>query len=130
MWSQVRAGWLAEVSMQDLGADTPNVQSAGASVAASTLSKASTEQQADSLIAADAGAAGFAGAFDVEISAYVIHAPMHRARPDCLAVLHTHMPHATALSSLSDPTLRMCNLNCLRFFDRCGTAGGGSAGSA
>eukprot|EP01051_Picozoa_sp_SAG22_P020805 SAG22_NODE_4348_length_1295_cov_0.830268_2_plen_194_part_00 len=79
MWSQVRAGWLAEVSTTDHGAAMPTVQSLDGVVGVS-----------DSAISS----------LDVEISAYVIHSPMHRARPDCNAVLHTHMPHATALASL------------------------------
>ena len=52
---------------------------------------------------------------DLESSAWVIHAPLHRARPDAAAILHTHMPYTTALASLEDPTLQMCNLNCFRF---------------
>ena len=37
---------------------------------------------------------------DLESSAWVIHAPLHRARPDAAAILHTHMPYTTALASL------------------------------
>ena len=51
---------------------------------------------------------GFAGAFDVEISAYVIDAPMHAARPEAAVVLHTHMPHATALASLEVRCAPLC----------------------
>src|SRR5580704_6832887 len=32
----------------------------------------------------------------VETTAFCIHAPIHRLRPQAVAVLHTHMPHATA----------------------------------
>ena len=34
----------------------------------------------------------------VEATAYYIHAPIHAKRPDAKAVLHTHMPYATALA--------------------------------
>ena len=95
MWSEVRAGDLAEVDIGEEGGEAASVQSTGVTLGDSD----STSQP-------------------VEISAFVIHAPMHRSRPDAAAVLHTHMPYATALSSQLDPTLLMVNLNCLRFFDR------------
>ena len=33
----------------------------------------------------------------VELTAFCIHAPVHRLLPQATAVLHTHMPHATAI---------------------------------
>lgn len=36
---------------------------------------------------------------------YRIHAAVHRARPDAICALHTHPPHATALSLLASPEL-------------------------
>lgn len=47
-----------------------------------------------------------AGSGDVEVTAYCIHAPLHQARSDAKVVLHTHMPYASALTRLEDPTLR------------------------
>ncbi|XP_013402824.1 uncharacterized protein LOC106168341 [Lingula anatina] len=53
-----------------------------------------------------------------EISAASIHRGIHNARSkDISCVMHTHMPYATALAVLQDPTLRMCHQNCLRFYD-------------
>lgn len=39
-------------------------------------------------------------------SAYCIHAPVHAAHPKHAAVLHTHMPFASALTRLQDPQLQ------------------------
>jgi ribulose-5-phosphate 4-epimerase/fuculose-1-phosphate aldolase len=47
------------------------------------------------------------GAGDVERSAYCIHMPMHRAKPEhCAAVFHTHMPYTSALTRLEDPRIK------------------------
>jgi len=46
-----------------------------------------------------------AGEGDIEQSCYCIHAPMHRKLPAAAAVLHTHMPFASALSRLEDPRI-------------------------
>jgi len=47
------------------------------------------------------------GSGDVEQSAYCIHMPMHRAKPQqCAAVFHTHMPYASALTRLEDPRIK------------------------
>ena len=47
------------------------------------------------------------GSGDVERSAYCIHMPMHRAKPQqCAAVFHTHMPYASALTRLEDPRIK------------------------
>src|SRR6266545_462156 len=43
-----------------------------------------------------------AGAGEIEQSCYCIHAPMHRLLPGAAAVLHTHMPFASALTRLED----------------------------
>lgn len=54
----------------------------------------------------------------VETTAVVIHRGVYNARPDVRAVMHTHMPYATALSALKDPTLRMVHQNSTRFLNR------------
>jgi ribulose-5-phosphate 4-epimerase/fuculose-1-phosphate aldolase len=47
------------------------------------------------------------GSGDVEQSAYCIHMPMHRAKPQhCAAVFHTHMPYTSALTRLEDPRIK------------------------
>src|ERR1700726_4202055 len=43
-----------------------------------------------------------AGQGEIEQSCYCIHAPMHRLLPGAAAVLHTHMPFASALTRLED----------------------------
>ena len=42
----------------------------------------------------------------VEESAYGIHAPIHARIPAAEAVFHTHMPFASALTRLEDPTIK------------------------
>ena len=96
LWNRVRAGELLEVSVDDDDWE-PEQQQTGDSYGSKAVG-------------------GYL--LDLESSAWVIHAPLHRARPDAVAVLHTHMPYTTALASLEDPTLQMCNLNCFRFYDR------------
>ena len=46
------------------------------------------------------------GEGEVERSCYCIHAPIHRLVPGAAAVLHTHMPFASALTRLEDPRLK------------------------
>ncbi|HEX5999911.1 MAG TPA: class II aldolase/adducin family protein [Hyphomicrobiaceae bacterium] len=46
------------------------------------------------------------GAGDVERSCYCIHAPIHKALPQAVAVFHTHMPFASALTRLEDPRIK------------------------
>src|SRR6185312_8722510 len=43
-----------------------------------------------------------AGQGEIEQSCYCIHAPLHRLVPGAAAVLHTHMPFASALTRLED----------------------------
>jgi ribulose-5-phosphate 4-epimerase/fuculose-1-phosphate aldolase len=45
------------------------------------------------------------GEGEVEQSCYAIHAPIHRLAPHAAAVLHTHMPFASALTRLKDPRI-------------------------
>jgi ribulose-5-phosphate 4-epimerase/fuculose-1-phosphate aldolase len=41
-----------------------------------------------------------------ELSGYCIHSPIHRLIPDAVCVMHTHMPHASALARLEDPQIK------------------------
>lgn len=62
------------------------------------------EVQADDVVLVDAAGNALAGRHPVEPTAMFIHAAIHRiARQPC--VLHTHMPHATALTLTSDRVL-------------------------
>jgi len=47
-----------------------------------------------------------AGEGEPEASGYCIHAPIHRLIPEAVCVMHTHMPFASALSRLEDPTIK------------------------
>jgi ribulose-5-phosphate 4-epimerase/fuculose-1-phosphate aldolase len=51
-----------------------------------------------------------------EVSAFCIHAPIHQRHPHARAVLHTHMPYATALTSIEDGRLEPVTQNALRFY--------------
>lgn len=53
----------------------------------------------------------------IEPTAQYIHAPVHRLTARARCVLHTHMPHATALSMLEAPRLRMAVQSALMFHD-------------
>ena len=46
------------------------------------------------------------GEGEVEQSCYAIHAPIHRKLPHAAAVVHTHMPFASALTRLEDPRIK------------------------
>jgi ribulose-5-phosphate 4-epimerase/fuculose-1-phosphate aldolase len=52
---------------------------------------------------------------EAETSAFCIHAPIHLRAPRARAVLHCHMPHATALTSIEDGRLEPVTQNALRF---------------
>ena len=93
LWNRVTAGELLEVSVDD-DECSPGETESGNAYASKNVGGHMLE---------------------LESSAWAIHAPLHRARPDAAAILHTHMPYTTALASLEDPTLQMCNLNCFRF---------------
>ncbi len=58
-----------------------------------------------------------AGEGDVERSAFCIHAPIHRLNPDAVAVLHTHMPYASALARLEDPRIQAIGQTEIGFLD-------------
>lgn len=54
----------------------------------------------------------------VEPTAFFIHTEGHKARPDALAIFHTHMPYATALTCVEEGRLLFAHQNALRFWDR------------
>src|SRR5262245_60453913 len=51
----------------------------------------------------------------LEATAFHIHSRVHRARADARCVLHTHMPYATALTSLEGGRLEPVCQNAMRF---------------
>jgi ribulose-5-phosphate 4-epimerase/fuculose-1-phosphate aldolase len=59
-----------------------------------------------------------AGDGEAEASAFYIHGRMHLARPDARCILHTHMPYATALTSVVGGRIEPINQNALRFYNQ------------
>lgn len=53
-----------------------------------------------------------------DITAWALHAAIHRRYPDARCVLHVHSKYATALACLQDSTLPPLDQNAMRFFER------------
>lgn len=77
-----------------------------------------SEITASSLVLCDAQGQVLEGDNTVEATAFFIHSRVHLKAPQAVAVLHTHMPHATALTLRVDGRLLMCEQNALMFKDR------------
>jgi len=60
------------------------------------------------------------GIHTIEPSAFFIHSWIHRLNPHAKAILHTHMPHATALTLVQGGRLAWSHQNALRFWGRVG----------
>ena len=58
------------------------------------------------------------GKGEVERSAFFIHRAVHQAKPSAVAVLHTHQPHATALTCVEGGLIERLHQNSLRFYKR------------
>jgi len=54
----------------------------------------------------------------VELTAFCIHAPIHRALPQAVAVLHTHMHHATAICMRKGGMVSPSYLSAMSFYPR------------
>ncbi len=72
----------------------------------------------DDLVVVDSAGRLVEGRHPVEPTAFFIHGPIHRDKPNAACVLHTHMPYATALTLLGDGRLKWASQNSLRFHDR------------
>ena len=78
------------------------------------------EVQADDIVLVDTHGNAMAGRHPVEPTAMYIHAAIHRLCGQAV-VLHTHMPHATALTCTSDRALdTTLSQNAMRFHGRVG----------
>jgi len=77
-----------------------------------------SEITASSLVLCDAAGVVLEGDNEVEDSAFFIHSRVHLACPAANVAMHTHQPHATALTLLEDGRLLMCEQNALMFDDR------------
>lgn len=78
------------------------------------------ELRARDLLRVEAGGRVLSGEGEVEVepSALFIHGRMHLALPQVRCILHTHMPYATALTSIEGGRLEPINQNALRFVDQ------------
>jgi len=70
------------------------------------------------LVMADGEGNIIEGKYPVEATAFFIHARIHAGNPSAAVVLHTHMPYATALTSIREGRLEMCTQNAFRYWDR------------
>ena len=59
-----------------------------------------------------------AGRHEVEPTAFFIHSAIHREHPQARCVMHTHMPFATALTTITPMGLAWCSQNALKFYNR------------
>jgi ribulose-5-phosphate 4-epimerase/fuculose-1-phosphate aldolase len=76
-----------------------------------------SEIRASDLMEVDFGGKRVAGSGLIEDTALYIHLSVHRSVPEARCVLHTHMPHATALGMLDDPRLEMAVQSAIGFYD-------------
>ena len=77
-----------------------------------------SEVTASALVLCDEQGTVLAGNNTVEDTAFFIHSRIHRHVPQARCVLHTHMPHTTALTMLEDGRFEMCGQNALMFDGR------------
>ena len=71
------------------------------------------------LVIADGAGNIVEGKYQVEATAFfTIHAHLHAGNPRAKVVLHTHMPYATALTSIRDGRIEMCTQNAFRYWNR------------
>lgn len=59
-----------------------------------------------------------ASSYEVDPTAWYIHARIHRALPQARCLLHTHMKYATVLACLMDPDIPPIEQNTMRFYGR------------
>ena len=75
-----------------------------------------SEMRASDFMVVDFNGQIVSGAGPIEPTALCIHLPLHRVAK-AVCVLHTHMPHATALTMLENPRLEMAVQTALGFHD-------------
>jgi len=76
------------------------------------------ELRASDLVLADGDRKILEGTNVVEDTAFFIHSRLHQKHPKARAVLHTHMPYATALTVIENGRLEMISQNALQFYGR------------
>jgi ribulose-5-phosphate 4-epimerase/fuculose-1-phosphate aldolase len=76
------------------------------------------ELRASDLVLASADRTVLEGNHPVEDTAFFIHSRLHLRHPGARAVLHTHMPYATALTIIDRGRLEMVSQNAVQFHGR------------
>jgi len=75
-----------------------------------------SEIAASSLLVVDLDGHRIDGCYEVEPTAFHIHAPLHRTNPqEFRCLLHTHMPYATAVACQEHGRLEMVHQNSTKF---------------
>lgn len=77
-----------------------------------------SELRASDLLVVDPEGAVIEGRGTAEPTAFFIHARIHRGNAGAACVLHTHMPHATALTTLSHGRLDWISQTSAKFYGR------------
>ena len=70
------------------------------------------------LVIVDAQGRKVSGRHGVEPTAFFIHSAIHRGNANAACVMHTHMPHATALTAVQGGRLEMSSQVALKFYNR------------
>jgi ribulose-5-phosphate 4-epimerase/fuculose-1-phosphate aldolase len=76
------------------------------------------EVKASDLVVCDLDGEVKEGDHTVEATAFYLHAPIHRAKPAAQCVLHTHMPHATALCLIKGARIEPVHQSALGYIGR------------
>ncbi len=77
-----------------------------------------SEMKAGDLCIVDGDGNLISGDHEVSRTAFSIHGAIHKTRPDAKCVLHTHMPHATALTMIEGWRMEFNHQNACRFWNR------------
>lgn len=70
------------------------------------------------LVVVDAQGRKVSGKHSVEPTAFFIHSAIHRGNANAACVMHTHMPHATALTAVQGGRLEWASQVALKFYNR------------
>jgi ribulose-5-phosphate 4-epimerase/fuculose-1-phosphate aldolase len=76
------------------------------------------EVRASDLLVVDAGGKLVSGVVEPEATAFFIHSRIHRGVPHAACVLHTHMPYATALTTLANGRIEPISQSAMRFWGK------------
>ena len=76
-----------------------------------------SEVQASDIIEVGRDGKTVSGAGEAEVTAFCIHSRVHLRHPRAACVLHTHMPHATALAMIEDGALEPASQTALMFYN-------------